>query len=72
MNLDLVIDIAFKLTLSTLALTRSVWHFLLITNISATSSRLKCLRFSSLDSICLSEAKILCLVLITFVYTFQF
>jgi len=36
------------------------------------SSKLKCLRFSALDSLCLNEAKLLCLVLITFINNFQF
>ncbi len=71
-NLDSIIDIAYKLTLSTLALTESIWRSLLIANISAISSRLKLLHLSSLDSICLNKAKLLWLVLIIFVYTFQF
>ncbi len=68
MNLDSIIDTTSKLSFSISLFKLSDWEFNLIKNIF----RLKRLRFSVLDSLGLNEAKLLCLVLITFVYSFYF
>jgi len=43
-----------------------------IKNILSIISKLKRLRFSAIDCLCLNEVKLLSLVLITFVYNFHF
>jgi hypothetical protein len=72
MNLDLVIDIASKLTFSTHSNIKALDAFSQLQTFFLSPSKLKRLRFSAFDSLCLNEAKLLCLVLITFVYNFQF
>ncbi len=71
MNLYLIIDIASKWTISSLSELKCLTLYTAIKNILSNLSKLKHLRFSALDSFCLNEAKLLCLVLITFVYNFQ-
>ncbi len=72
MNLDLIIDIASNWTFSTLSELNCSILYSAIKNIPSILSKFKCVLFSALDSLCLNEAKLLCLVLITFVYNFQF
>ncbi len=60
MNLDSIIDIASKWTFSTLSKLKHSTLYSAIKNILSVLSKLKLLRFSVLDSLCLNEAKVLC------------
>jgi hypothetical protein len=60
MNLDSIIDIGFKWTFSTLSELKRSTLYSTIKNILSILSKLKHLRFSVLDSLCLNEAKLLC------------
>jgi hypothetical protein len=64
MNLESVIDISSKLKFSTHSQNKVLDAFSQLQT-SSLSPKLKDLRFSALDSLCVNEAKLLCLVLIT-------
>jgi len=72
MNLDLIIDIDSKWTFSTLSKLKCSMLYYAIKILFLFLSKLKRLRFSALYPLCLNKVKLLCLVLITFVYNFQF
>jgi len=67
MNLESVIDIASKLKFSTHSQNKVLDAFSQLQTSSLSPSKLKGLRFSALDSLCVNEAKLIFLVLITFV-----
>jgi hypothetical protein len=71
-NLDLIIDITSTRTFSTLSKLKRWRLYSAIKIFFLFLSKLKRLRLSTVDSLCPNKAKLLCLVLTTFVYNFQF